>query len=232
MLDTTFKNCHGLDEDGHETSSYDIALMSRELLQNHPNIKNFTSIYMDSLRNGETQLVNTNKLVRNYNGCTGLKTGSTSLALFNLSASATREGLSLIAVIMHSPSSDIRFKEAQKLLNFGFSNFTQISFGDKGDIFGKPNVEKGVNETVNAILSEDASFFIKKSKSSQIVQNVTLNENLEAPINQGDVLGSVTYTLDGEIIKSINIIAEESVKRINILNMTSNVYEHWFNMLR
>lgn len=232
MLDTTFKNCHGLDEDGHETSSYDIALMSRELLEKHPTIKNFTSIYMDSLRNGETQLVNTNKLVRNYNGCTGLKTGSTSLALFNLSASATRDGLSLITVIMHSPSTDIRFKEAQKLLNFGFSNFTQISFGNKGDICGTLNVDKGVTKSVNGILSENAAFFIKKTKSSNVVQNVTFNEHLKAPIEQGDVIGTVSYTLDGEVIKTVDIIAETSVKKLNIFNMTMNVYGNWFNMLR
>ncbi len=137
MNDTTFKNCHGLDEDDHLTSSYDIALMSRELLNNHPSITNYTTIYMDSLRGGETGLVNTNKLVRNYQGCTGLKTGSTSLALFNLSASATRNDLSLIAVIMHSPSTDIRFQEAQKLLNYGFSNFTNITFGTKDDVVRK-----------------------------------------------------------------------------------------------
>ena len=142
MHDTTFKNCHGLDEDDHVTSSYDIALMSRELLNNHPNITKYTTIYMDSLRGGATQLVNTNKLVRNYAGCTGLKTGSTSLALFNLSASATRDGLSLIAVIMHSPSGDIRFAEAQKLLNYGFSNFTNISFGKKDDIVRKSHCRK------------------------------------------------------------------------------------------
>ena len=134
MYDTTFKNCHGLDEDGHLTTSYDIALMSRELLEKHPDITKYTSLYMNTLRDGKTQLVNTNKLVRNFNGTTGLKTGSTSLALFNLSASATRDGLSLIAVIMHSPSGDIRFQEAQKLLNFGFSNFTNVSFGDKDDV--------------------------------------------------------------------------------------------------
>lgn len=139
MHDTTFKNCHGLDEDDHLTSAYDIALMSRELLNNHPSITNYTTIYMDSLRGGETGLVNTNKLVRNYQGCTGLKTGSTSLALFNLSASATRNDLSLIAVIMHAPSTDIRFGEAQKLLNYGFSNFTNISFGTKGDVVRKSN---------------------------------------------------------------------------------------------
>ena len=137
MHDTNFKNCHGLDEDDHLTSSYDIALMSRELLNNHPSITNYTTIYMDSLRGGETGLVNTNKLVRNYQGCTGLKTGSTSLALFNLSASATRNDLSLIAVIMHSPSTDIRFGEAQKLLNYGFSNFTNIKFGTKDDVVRK-----------------------------------------------------------------------------------------------
>lgn len=118
----------------------------------------------------------------------GLKTGSTSLALFNLSASATRDGLSLIAVIMHSPSTDIRFQEAQKLLNFGFSNFTNVSFGDKGDTLGTLPIEKGVEPSVDAILSENASFFIKKSKSSNVVQNVTFKENLEAPIEKGQII--------------------------------------------
>ena len=117
MNDTCFKNCHGIDEDGHITSSYDIALMSRELLTKHPSIKNYTTIWMDSLRDGKSQLVNTNKLIRNYQGATGLKTGSTSLALYNLSASATRNGLSLIAVIMKAPSTKVRFAEAQKLLD-------------------------------------------------------------------------------------------------------------------
>ena len=124
MNDTCFKNCHGIDEDGHVTSSYDIALMSRELLTKHPSIKNYTTIWMDSLRDGKSQLVNTNKLIRNYQGATGLKTGSTSLALYNLSASATRNGLSLIAVIMKAPSTKVRFAEAQKLLDYGFSNYT------------------------------------------------------------------------------------------------------------
>lgn len=128
MNDTCFKNCHGLDEDGHVTSSYDIALMSRELLINHPSITNYTTIWMDSLRDGKSQLVNTNKLVRNYKGCTGLKTGSTSLALYNLSASATRDDLSLITVIMKAPTPAVRFAEASKLLDYGFSNYTYKQF--------------------------------------------------------------------------------------------------------
>lgn len=113
MKDTSFKNCHGLDEDGHLTSAYDIALMSRELLNKHPSITKYTTIWIDALRDGKSQLVNTNKLIRNYKGMTGLKTGSTSLALYNLSASATRDGLSLIAVIMKGPTGAIRFSEAQ-----------------------------------------------------------------------------------------------------------------------
>ena len=115
MNDTCFKNCHGIDEDGHITSAYDIALMSRELLSKHPDITKYTTIYMDSLRDGKSELVNTNKLIRTYNGITGLKTGSTSLALYNLSASATRDDLSLIAVIMKAPTTKLRFAEAQKL---------------------------------------------------------------------------------------------------------------------
>lgn len=162
----------------------------------------------------------------------GLKTGSTSLALYNLSASATREGLSLIAVIMHSPSTDTRFKEAQKLLNFGFSNFTQISFGDKGDIVGTLNVDKGTTSTVNGMLSENASFFIKKSKSSGVAQNITFKENAMAPIEKGENIGTVTYTLDGEVIKEINIVAQNSVKKINLFNMTMNIYQNWFKMMR
>ena len=114
MNDTTFKNCHGIDEDGHVTSAYDIALLSRELLSKHPDITKYTTIWMDSLRDGKSELVNTNKLIRTYKGITGLKTGSTSLALYNLSASATRDDLSLIAVIMKAPSTKLRFAESQK----------------------------------------------------------------------------------------------------------------------
>ena len=144
MNDTCFKNCHGIDEDGHVTSAYDIALMSKELLSKYPDITKYTTIYMDTLRNGESSLVNTNKLVRNYSGATGLKTGSTSLALFNLSASATRDGLSLIAVIMRGETSKIRFSEATKLLDYGFSNFEFAKYSNKGDVAKNVNINKGI----------------------------------------------------------------------------------------
>lgn len=188
MSDTCFKNCHGLDEDGHVTSSYDISLMSRELLTKHPTITKYTTIWMDSLRDGKSQLSNTNKLIKNYKGATGLKTGSTSLALYNLSASATRDNFSLIAVIMKAPSTKIRFAEAQKLLDYGFNNFSFKQFGKKGDLVKKINVDKGVQNTVDCILSDGAGTLIEKGKEKNVEQNITLDDTVSAPISKGQKL--------------------------------------------
>ena len=188
MSDTCFKNCHGLDEDGHVTSSYDISLMSRELLTKHPTITKYTTIWMDSLRDGKSQLSNTNKLIKNYKGATGLKTGSTSLALYNLSASATRNDFSLIDVIMKAPSTKIRFAEAQKLLDYGFNNFSFKQFGKKGDLVKKINVDKGVQNTVDCILSDSAGTLIEKGKEKNVEQNITLDDTVSAPISKGQKL--------------------------------------------
>ena len=185
MNDTFFKNCHGLDEDGHVTSSYDIALMSRELLNNHPNITKYTTIWTDSLRDGKSELSNTNKLIRTYKGATGLKTGSTSLALYNLSASATRDNLSLIAVIMKAPTTKIRFSEATKLLDFGFSKFSYKEFGKKDDLVKSITVDKGTDSNVDAILSENAGTIIEKGQENNVEQTLNLEENLQAPIEEG-----------------------------------------------
>lgn len=162
MNDTTFKNCHGIDEDGHVTSPYDITLMSRELLNNHPTILKYTTIWMDSLRDGKSQLVNTNKLIRNYKGATGLKTGSTSVALYNLSASATRDNLSLIAVIMKAPSTKVRFAEAQKLLDYGFNNYEYKELAKKGDTLKTVSITKGVKETAELVIEGDCRITNKK----------------------------------------------------------------------
>ena len=185
MNDTCFKNCHGLDEDGHVTSSYDISLMSRELLNNHSSITKYTTIWTDSLRDGKSELSNTNKLIRTYKGATGLKTGSTSLALYNLSASATRDNLSLIAVIMKAPTTKIRFSEAQKLLDFGFNKFSYKDFGKKGDLVKSINVDKGINSTVDAILSDNAGAIIEKGQENNVEQTLNLEENLQAPVEEG-----------------------------------------------
>ena len=232
MNDTVFKNCHGIDEDGHVTSSYDIALMSKELLQNHPSITEYTTIWMDSLRGGTSELTNTNKLVRTYEGCTGLKTGSTSLALYNLSASATRNDLKLIAVIMKAPTTKLRFGEAKILLDYGFSNYEYLPLGNKGDIIQNVQIEKSTTSDVNLIFEKDIGAFIKKGKSKEISQTVTINENIQAPINKGDVLGKVEITLENEKIAEVNLVAEKNVSKKNLSNMFSYLSEKWFNVLR
>ena len=232
MNDTCFKNCHGIDEDGHVTSAYDISLMSKELLNNYPTITDYTTIWMDTLRDGKSELVNTNKLIRTYSGATGLKTGSTSLALYNLSASATRDDLSLIAVIMKAPSAAIRFKEAQKLLDYGFSNFTYTTLGNKGDIIRTENVNKGIERTVNLVLETDIGKLMKKGTSNDITQEIIINENINAPINTGDVLGSVSYSCPDGSVVTANLIADNDIDKIGIWNMTSYLYKLWFGLFR
>ena len=232
MNDTCFKNCHGIDEDGHVTSSYDISLMSRELLLNHSDITNYTTIYMDSLRDGKSQLVNTNKLIRNYKGATGLKTGSTSLALFNLSASATRDELSLIAVVMKAPTSAARFEMARKLLDYGFKNYEYKQFGKKGDVVGSVTVEKGVEKTVNAILADNCGVMIKKGTENSLVQKVNLEQRISAPVYCGQKLGSITYEIEGKEIKTVDIIADKEIRKDTMMNVASYVFEKWFRLLR
>lgn len=217
---------------GHVTSSYDISLMSKELLTNHPDITNYTTIQMDSLREGKSELVNTNKLVRNYKGATGLKTGSTSLALFNLSASATRDDLSLIAVIMKAPTSAVRFEDAKKLLDYGFKNYSFKQFAKTGEVVGNIKVEKGIERNVNAVLSENCGVLLKKGTENNVVQNVQLEENIAAPVTKGQKVGSVTYVLDGKIIQSIDIVADKDIKKESLMNVASYIYEKWFCLLR
>lgn len=232
MNDTTFKNCHGLDEDGHLTSAYDIALMSRELLVNHPLITNYTTIWMDTLRDGKSALSNTNKLVRNYSGCTGLKTGSTSLALYNLSASATRDGLSLIAVIMKAPTSSIRFKNATSLLDYGFSNYSYKCFANQGDVVKSVSVAKGVVTSVNTVYDSSPSFLIKRGEESGITYEININESVQAPVSQGQKLGSITYTLNGNTLATVDLVAENSVDKVGLISVTKHIIYNWFSLLR
>ena len=232
MNDTCFKNCHGIDEDGHVTSSYDIAIMSRELLVNHPSITNYTTIWMDTLRDGKSSLVNTNKLVRNYSGCTGLKTGSTSIALYNLSASATRNDLSLIAVIMRAPTSAIRFSEAQKLLDYGFNNYSVTSFGNKGDVIKEVKVNKGTSKAINAVLESDAKILTKKSNNNEISQEIILDDVINAPIIQGQKLGEIKYSINGSVVMTVNLIADTNVPKLSFLSITQSVISKWFNLFR
>lgn len=232
MNDTTFKNCHGIDEDGHLTSAYDIAIMSRELLMNHPSITKYTTIWKDSLRDGKSSLVNTNKLVRNYNGCTGLKTGSTSIALYNLSASATRNNLSLIAVVLKAPTPAIRFSNAQKLLDYGFSNYSVTSFGKKGDVIKSVEIKKGTTSSIDAILENDAEVLMSNGSNKDVTQEIKLDDTFNAPILEGQKLGEVEFSINGNVVSTVNLVANKSSDKLSFGSIIKFVMNKWFNMLR
>ena len=232
MNDTTFKNCHGIDEDGHLTSAYDIAIMSRELLMNHPSITKYTTIWMDSLRDGKSSLVNTNKLVRNYNGCTGLKTGSTSIALYNLSASATRNNLSLIAVVLKAPTPAIRFSNAQKLLDYGFSNYSVTSFGKKGDVIKSVMIKKGTSSSIDAILENDADILTSNGSNNDITQEIKLDDTINAPVLENQKIGKVEFSVNGNIVSTVNLVSSRDVDKLSFVTITKLVLNKWFKLLR
>ena len=232
MNDTNFMNCHGLDEEEHVTSAYDISLMSRELLNNHPDVTKYTTIWMDTLRDGKSQLSNTNRLIRTYNGATGLKTGSTSLALYNLSASATRDNLSLIAVIMKAPSSTIRFENATKLLDYGFNTFSYKEFGKKDDIIKTVSVNKGIVNQVEAVLSENCGTLLQKGADKDVEQTLTLEDTISAPVTKGQKLGEISFTLDGEVLSTVDIVAKDDVGKIGLFSIIKKIFYSWVDLLR
>ncbi|MBR3888197.1 MAG: D-alanyl-D-alanine carboxypeptidase [Clostridia bacterium] len=212
MNDTTFKNCHGIDEDGHLTSAHDIALMSRELSKNHPKVHEYTKIWMDSLRDGKSELVNTNKLIRFYSGCTGLKTGSTSLAMFNLSATATRNDLSLIAVVMKGSTSQNRFNDATKLLDYGFANFSNKVIVRANEKIDTISIEKAKKNTVDIVTESDFSVLLNKGDEKNIrIENV-LNENISAPLEYYEVVGVQRCYLNDELIGEVNLVSSEKIE--------------------
>ena len=214
MNDTRFLNCTGLPADGHVSSAYDIALMSRELILHHPDIRRFTTIWMDSLRDGASLLVNTNKLVRFYPGATGLKTGSTSSAKYCISATAEKDGMELIAVVLGGSTSDKRFADAKALLNYGFAAYTLLPVVPESPLPAVP-VTLGARRQVQAVLPQGSVLLLEKNRANALTQSLTLSETLEAPVEQGDTLGSLDlFTADGTLLSSLPLLAGESVARL------------------
>ncbi len=216
MEDTHFVNCTGLDDSPeaarHRTSAYDIALMSRELLTRHPDIKKYTTIWMDTIRNGAFGLSNTNKLIRFYPGATGLKTGFTSGAGYCLSATAQRDGMELIAVTMGCESAKIRNAACKQLLDYGFANFALVS-PDLEDVPSVP-VVLGKEKDVSLELSGARQLLIPKAKKAGITQSVSLEESVNAPVEQGAVLGTLTVKSGGETLLEIPLSAAKAVEKL------------------
>ena len=215
MADTNFVNCTGLPAAGHLTSAYDIALMSRELILNHPNIRQYSTIWMDTIRGGSFQLANTNKLVRYYEGCTGLKTGSTDSALYCLSATAEREGMELIAVVLGSPTSAQRFSAAQALLTYGFANYTMVDVRPDQAI-PPVAVSLGVTDTVQPVLESGSRILVEKSQLNQITTSLQLSEDVEAPVEQGQKLGELTVSAGDTKLCTIPLVADQAVDRVTV----------------
>ena len=214
MNDTHFVNCTGLPAEGHVTSAYDIALMSRELIAKHPDIRQFTTLWMDSLRGGASMLVNTNKLIRFYPGATGLKTGSTGAAKFCLSATAERDGMELIAVVLKAPTSDERFADARALLDYGFATYTLLTVTPDEALAPIP-VTLGERGAVQPVLTEDNTLLLEKAAAQGLTKSVSLPDAVDAPVHAGDPLGALTLTDGaGQTVAELAILAGESVPHV------------------
>ncbi len=214
MKNTTFKNCNGLDEEGHLTTAYDVALMSAELMK-HEKIFEYTNIWIDYLRDGETQIVNTNKLLKTYTGITGLKTGTTGDAGSCISATATRNDMSLVAVVLGSASGTERFKDAATLLDYGFANYEVLKLDAKDRGFTEIEVKNGMKKTAKLSCDENISLVLKKGSKEKVEQDVKLKESVDAPVKIGDKVGVLSFTLDGEKIAEFDININEDVEKIS-----------------
>lgn len=233
MEDTNFVNACGLDTEGHVSSAYDIALMSRELMENFPEIKEYTTTWQDSIihktRRGEETfgLTNTNKLIQWYDGATGLKTGSTGNALYCLSGTAERDGMGLIAVVMAAPDYKVRFREVMQLLDYGFANYAIEKGREKGYAMGEVPVEKGMTDTVEAVVAEEISVLVPKGKEAQWENRTELLPAVSAPVEAGTKVGELVYLRDGEEVGRVELTAGENVAKANVDTMLRRMLAGW-----
>lgn len=226
MNDTVFKNCNGLDEDGHVTSAYDVAIMSRELMK-HEKIFDYTSIWLDNLRDGKTQIVNTNKLLKTYNGITGLKTGTTNDAGCCMSASAKRGDVSLVAVVLGCKTGKERFSDAAALLDFGFANISVKELKLPDDMPLELKVDGGMEKTVKLNCDSSSKVVVDKGNNVEIKTSIDLSESVTAPIKENQKLGTLTYSIDGKTVKTCDITAADSVEEVSF----GSVFGVLFNSL-
>lgn len=225
MNNSHFVNSCGLDVDNHYSTAYDVALMSQELIMKHPEISNYSTIWMDTIthvtRKGETEfgLSNTNKLIKTYNGITGLKTGSTGLAKYCLSATARRNGMDMIAVIMAAPETKVRFQEAAKLLDYGFANCSMYQ-DDHSDLVVEPlPLSKGVEDTITYKPEKTFSYICLKDKNPEnITREIVLNPELKAPIKENDKVGEIKYYYNGELIGTVDLVSKQTVEQATFMD--------------
>jgi D-alanyl-D-alanine carboxypeptidase (penicillin-binding protein 5/6) len=229
MENTRFVNACGLTAEGHLTSAYDIGLMSAKLMGEHPWIADYATIWQDSIRNGASVLNNTNKLLKSYQGITGLKTGYTSTAGYCISATAQREGLPLIAVIMGAGSSADRNADAAALLNWGFANFAAVTLGADRPLLPLP-VEMGRQDTVMPELGAGEVQVLPREGLNRLEKTLELPESLQAPVEKGQQIGQLVVTLDGKEVCRVPVLAAEGVERLGLWDVFRNFFECFFKV--
>lgn len=233
MKNASFKNACGLDTQGHVMSARDIALMSRELITKYPEITKYTTVWQDTITHvtakgsKEFGLTNTNKLIKWYDGATGLKTGSTGNALYCLSGTAKRDGMELIAVIMASPDPKLRFREVMKLLDFGYANYSLKKGEPAGKIAAAVSVSGGKEDTVNAVVENEVSFLSEKG-GNDLEYTIKTNDDISAPVKKGDKIGEIVYTLDGKRVGKSDLAAEKDIERCGFGKNLKNMLGMWF----
>ena len=227
MTNTNFVNTNGLDAPDHYSSARDVALMSAELLK-HEKIFEFTTIWTDKMHDGKFDLANTNKLIRFYSGANGLKTGSTDEALCCLSATAKRDDLQLIAVVLGAPTSNDRFSDARTLLDYGFANYDVENFAKVNQEYIRVPVKKGCVETVGAVAKEDVSMLVRKGEKGKCEQEIFVPEEITAPIIKGDSIGKIIYSKDGNTVAEVELVAGEDVPKISFGKYLVNIIKSIF----
>ena len=222
MADTHFVNCTGLPAPGHLTSAWDIALMSRELILRHPDIQQYTTIWTDSIRNGAFGLTNTNRLVRFYDGATGLKTGFTASAQYCMSAAAQRNGMELIAVVMKAPTTAQRFQDASCLLDYGFANYALLTPQPEGPL-APIDVLLGQSKTVQPQLQRECPLLVEKAQADQITTRVDLARDVQAPVDPGQTLGQFQVYVGEQLRDTVPIVAAQGVERLSVPGLFSQL---------
>ncbi len=232
MQNTNFLNSHGLHDDDHYTSAYDVALMSRELIK-HEKIFDWTTIWMEDIDVGKEgrfttfTMINTNKLLRRFEGADGLKTGSTDAAKYCLAATAKRGDMRLIAVLMGCPTSEVRFREAERLLNSGFANYNAVKIATKKDIIKKLKISKGKETWVNVVPAEDVKVLVLKGQEDSLKKETRLVQDIVAPILEGEKVGELIVSLNSETLRVVDLVTETSVEKAGLFTMLKRILSHW-----
>jgi D-alanyl-D-alanine carboxypeptidase (penicillin-binding protein 5/6) len=232
MTNTNFLDCTGLTDEGHYSTAHDIALMALEITSKHPLIFEYTTIRHDTFRNGTFDLDNTNHMIGKYRGMTGLKTGMTNASGYCLAATASRDGLDLISVVLGSESLDMRFQETTKILDYGFSSFEVVPVNRKGQLAGDVNVRKGTEVSVPVVYKDNEAILLKRGQKDKLQEEIRLPEYLDAPVTAGENGGEVVYTLENEVIKKIPLVTTGEVTKATWLKMFWRMTVHWFSVAR